>query len=814
MNQNIKNQRIYIIAVFLLILFSSKQVYCESSSTINQDKPKIGLVLSGGGALGFAHIPILKAIDSLEIPIDYIAGTSMGGIASALYSIGYTGAELEYLVKNVDWNEIFTDEPDRDLIPYFIKKDDGLYQFHFGFDNNTINPPSGLIRGQKISLFFSKLTYPFEKIKDFDLLPIPFRCVAVDLLTANEVVLKSGSLSKAMRSTMAIPTIFNPVSWGDSLLIDGGLVNNVPVDVVKEMGADFVIAVNVGRPLKKRSELNSMFDMLEQTLVVPSIKKHEENIQNADIFIEPQLHDYNPALFTNDNIDNIIVEGENVLRSSLQKLIELKNDLNPSENEKRILNTVSIRVFSINILGNYSIPFKDIYEKLNIVPGQLFNQDTLIAHIQHLRETNLFQSIKYKLDFIDEQRVGIQFVLKELGQPSIHRLSIKNNTTTSFNTIFNLLDLQIGSIFDIDLLNERINELYSTGYFETIRYEIEPVKENAIHLIVYVEERPQDEIHMGLHYDETYKFVGSINLIKSSLFNSGLRSETTLRIAGLTYFNSILYLPRSGNSFSLYPYAQMNYKDIPLNIFDESGKKFAIYHNRSSSIGLGIGFSINHDLDLKVEANMEFINVTPIVSPPDPFYSPEWKDKLTTIRSKLHFDNIDNVFLPNRGLDLTINYEGSYINIGSDIKYVKGSLILDYYKTLTERTVFHFYTFNGYGEEELPGYKFHYVGGPDSFIGTERSEMGYYRLSLFRFDLRQQLRNNMFLSLIYNFTPNYGGDFYPIDKQVIQGAGIGFTYNTAMGPIELIYSRGDKINNLNPSKKSNVYYLTMGFNID
>lgn len=254
--------RLVIVIVFLSLLFLNIALCDINSNDTVEKNPKIGLVLSGGGALGFAHIPILKAIDSLGIPIDYIAGTSMGGIASALYSIGYSGEELEYLVKNVDWNEIFTDEPERDLKPYFIKKDDGFFQFHFGFDENVITPPTGLIRGQKISLFLSKLTYPFEKIKDFDQLPIPFRCVAVDLLTANEVVLKSGSLSKAMRSTMAIPTIFNPVTWGDSLLIDGGLVNNVPVDVVREMGADYVIAVNVGRPLKKRSELKSMFDML------------------------------------------------------------------------------------------------------------------------------------------------------------------------------------------------------------------------------------------------------------------------------------------------------------------------------------------------------------------------------------------------------------------------------------------------------------------------------------------------------------------------------------------------------------------------
>lgn len=180
------------------------------------------MILSGGGALGFAHIPTLKILDSLEIPIDYIAGTSMGGIAGALYSIGYSGIELEHLVKSVDWLELFSDKPNRDLIPYFLKKDDGKYQFSFGIEGNNILPPSGLIRGQKISLLLSKLTYAYEKVPDFDHLPIPYRCTAIDLITGNEVILKDGSLAKTMRSTMAIPTAFYPVAWGDSLLIDGG----------------------------------------------------------------------------------------------------------------------------------------------------------------------------------------------------------------------------------------------------------------------------------------------------------------------------------------------------------------------------------------------------------------------------------------------------------------------------------------------------------------------------------------------------------------------------------------------------------------
>ena len=187
----------------IVVLFSLFWISQPSASSI--DRPKIGLVLSGGGAKGFAHIGTLKMLDSLHIPIDYIVGTSMGGLAGALYAIGYTGHDLEKLVERSDWKEIFSDNPPRTELPYFVRKETGRYQLEFGISGVKPVAPSGLIYGQKVSLLFSSLTFPYESVNDFDNLPIPFRCVAVDLVTGNQVVLKSGSLAKAMRATMATP---------------------------------------------------------------------------------------------------------------------------------------------------------------------------------------------------------------------------------------------------------------------------------------------------------------------------------------------------------------------------------------------------------------------------------------------------------------------------------------------------------------------------------------------------------------------------------------------------------------------------------
>ena len=210
--------------ILLILCMAAAGVFAQPA--VPMDRPSIGLVLSGGGARGFAHIGTLKLLDSLDIPIDYIAGTSMGGIIGALYAVGYSGKELERFVQEVSWDALFQDSAPRRMAPFFIRQEKGRFQFTFDMDNGLPRAMSGMIFGQKIMLKFLELLFPWERIHDFDDLPIPFRCVAADLITGNEVVLRSGSLTKAIRSTMSIPSLFSPVDWGDSLLVDGGMVES------------------------------------------------------------------------------------------------------------------------------------------------------------------------------------------------------------------------------------------------------------------------------------------------------------------------------------------------------------------------------------------------------------------------------------------------------------------------------------------------------------------------------------------------------------------------------------------------------------
>ena len=254
-----------------------------------EDSPKIGLVLSGGGSKGFAQIATLKALDSLNIPIDYIAGTSIGAIVGAMYALGYSGKQIEEMAIATDWYEVQRDEPKRKYLPYFRKKNTGKYQLEFDIDGIKPVAPTGLIYGQKIILDLNKWTREYEQVYDFDLLPIPFRCNAFDIISGKEVVIKEGSLSHALRASLSIPTIFAPVEWGDALLVDGGVANNLPVDIVKDMGADIILAVDVSYTTKTKSDLNNMYDIIDQTISVHGYEKKHKSIKETDYYIHPKI---------------------------------------------------------------------------------------------------------------------------------------------------------------------------------------------------------------------------------------------------------------------------------------------------------------------------------------------------------------------------------------------------------------------------------------------------------------------------------------------------------------------------------------------
>lgn len=321
-------------------------------------RPKVGLVLAGGGAKGAAHIGAIKYIEELGIPVDYVTGTSMGAIIGGLYALGYNPDEMDEIIKSVDWNNLLGNSAERDNISYPIKKrtDSYLLSLPFGFKGtnkrnnselienhiedlsskgeiiNTENSPAilnslpaGFISGNNVENLFNDLAIGYQDSIDFKDLPIPYACVTTNMLDGSEVVLKSGKVSYAMRSSMAIPIIFAPTDYQDMLLVDGGMVNNFPTDICKEMGADIIIGIELSKGFKvDMDQVESLPGMLSQLMAIVTSGHNAENRKLCDAYIRPDVSGYGMLSFDSGSIDNLVERGYQEAVKCKEELLAIK----------------------------------------------------------------------------------------------------------------------------------------------------------------------------------------------------------------------------------------------------------------------------------------------------------------------------------------------------------------------------------------------------------------------------------------------------------------------------------------------------------
>ena len=254
----------------------------------------VGLVLGGGGARGAAHVGVLKVLERERIPVCAISGTSMGAIVGGLYAAGYSADELERLVETLDWGDMFVDDPPRAERPMARKDEDfrHLLSLEIGYKDGRISMPAGLVRGQKLLMLLRRLTLSTWQDKDFDALPIPFRAISADIVTGNKVVFADGDLAVAIRASMSVPGAFAPIRLGDRLLVDGGMVDNVPIDDMRAMGATRMIVVDVGSPLVGEDQLGNPASILNQMITALMTEKTGRSLatlDGGDVLIRPDL---------------------------------------------------------------------------------------------------------------------------------------------------------------------------------------------------------------------------------------------------------------------------------------------------------------------------------------------------------------------------------------------------------------------------------------------------------------------------------------------------------------------------------------------
>jgi NTE family protein len=367
-------------------------------------RPRIGLVLGGGGARGFAHVSVLKELERLRVPVDCIAGTSMGALVGGLYASGLSATDIEREMRALDWPRMFNDRLDRPQRSFRRKGDDdlSLVPVKPGIGNEGLKIAPGVLSGVRVLLLLERLTQGVAVRSDFNTLPIPFRAVATDLNTGQAVVLGSGNLALAMRASMSIPGIFKPVMVDDRLLVDGGLVNQVPVDVVRAMGADVVIAVDVGTPLAKLDDGASLFAIVDQIsgfMTVGSARSQVETLGTSDILILPPLGD---QVSTSDfaEIDLAMKIGEQGMESIRPRLAALavaRGDFKEVVAARPAPST-EVPVIDFVRLDNrsrYSDQF--LMSRIDIVAGQPLDTDLIERNLERIYGLDTLDLATYEL---------------------------------------------------------------------------------------------------------------------------------------------------------------------------------------------------------------------------------------------------------------------------------------------------------------------------------------------------------------------------------------------------------------------------------
>ncbi len=388
------------------------------------DRPKIGLVLSGGGAKGMAHVGVIRAMEKAGIRPDFVVGTSMGSVVGGLYAMGYSSDELEQIIRSIDWDLIISNRVGFETIAFEEKEYYNRYLLEFPIRNGKISLPSGLIEGQMLSEVLHYYTWPARKYHNFDEFPIPFRCIATDISTGEPVIFKEGYLHDALRSSIAIPTAFTAFQLDSTMVVDGGVVNNFPVDVVREMGADFVIGVNVSdEDFIKAEKLEGFAAILMQLSMAKSLGKTAENIKQTDIYIKPDLGPYGTASF--DDFDAILKIGDVTGEKFYPQFKQVADSLGLSDHAQGIgLDARPIRFENITVIGNSLFPTPLILSKLDLKAGDEVTRDQVQDGINRVFGMNGFYKVDYSLVPASEGNYSLQIRVKEkssrLLNTSIH----------------------------------------------------------------------------------------------------------------------------------------------------------------------------------------------------------------------------------------------------------------------------------------------------------------------------------------------------------------------------------------------------------
>ncbi|PID42310.1 MAG: patatin [Proteobacteria bacterium] len=387
-------------------------------------RPTVGLVLSGGGARGLAHIGVLRVLEEMHIPVDIVVGTSAGSGVGALYALGLPVSEIEERFHQMNWSQGFQDQIDRSMLSMRKKQETRQHSVDatLGINENGVVFKNALVQGQQLGLILNHLTRESFQIDDFDQLPRRYRAVAADLATGEEVVIGSGSMARAVRASMSIPGVFPPVKWQDKLLVDGGVANNLPISVARDLGADIIIAVDISQPLVEQEKLVDILaiaDQMSNFLTRKNVEIQLATLKPQDVLIVPNLDDFASSDFHKS--DEIVEIGATATRDralDLQPLVLPDNRWNAYLADIKRVKPINWVIDRIEVSNTSFFSDRFVLSRIRQKTGEPFDRNQLEHDINTIYGLGHFESVSYALKIVDGKRVMVISVFEKSWGPS------------------------------------------------------------------------------------------------------------------------------------------------------------------------------------------------------------------------------------------------------------------------------------------------------------------------------------------------------------------------------------------------------------
>jgi len=634
----------------------------------DRERPRIGVALAGGSALGFAHVGVLRELERIGIPIDYVAGTSMGAVVGGLYAIGYSPDELEQIIAETNWAELFRDELPRTALEYRERQTAIAYFAEIAFGREGVAFSPGLMSGQRIYRLLAELSYPYTDTEQFDTYPRPFRAVATDLVTGAEVVLDSGSLADAIRASIAISGIFTPLEIDGRPLVDGGAVNNLPVEVVRGMGADIVIAVDLTRPEITAAELSNPLAVIDQTISVMIEQNKLEQRALADLIIEPDLRGYSSVSFREGAA--LIRRGEQAVREQQGELTELRELLGSPQSDRDVA------------------PAGEIAGLLSDGPGR-------------------------------GRRAGRETL-------QIRSIELENAMAGDDERIRRELALASGATLTLEEIHTAVDRAYKTGRYEMLRYRLEPEEDDRHRLVLTPQYAPQarNTVRFGISFESRFDelrddlFHLNVNLTVRDLTGPGSYWITDLRFVNSRLLRSEYIQPIVSPLF-LAPSIAL--RDNWIVLYDDGFDAIEEYRTRGAAAQIRLGAELFRTAELYAGLRADRVETERVFSN-QPTGFDEFEGGIVSMIAGLGSDSLDRFPFPRSGAVSRLEYDRSEPVLGSDLEYSR--LLLDHRRYLSpvDRHTFGLHLLAGSSfAESLEAHNAFMLGGREQFTGYYRN---------------------------------------------------------------------------------------------